>query len=85
MKNDKRRSQVNQKTMTNFRTYGSTPYGIAVIHGDHDPHPAEGVKKVFEENQKQFEFVLLKNCGHYPWMERQAHEKFYEVLKKEIR
>ncbi len=58
---------------------------VLVIHGDHDPHPAEGVKKVFEENQKQFEFVLLKNCGHYPWMERQAHEKFYEVLKKEIR
>ena len=53
---------------------------VLAIHGDYDPHPAEGVREPLEQLVKDFEFVLLKNCGHTPWRESQAREQFYEVL-----
>ena len=54
------------------------------IHGDYDPSPAEGVERPLSQNLDNFKFFLLKNCGHTPWIERQAKEKFYEILKGEI-
>ena len=58
---------------------------VAAIHGDYDPHPAEGVQKPLSAILKNFKFVLLENCGHKPWIERQAKDKFYETLRKELR
>ncbi|MDO9579463.1 MAG: alpha/beta hydrolase [Bacteroidales bacterium] len=55
------------------------------IHGDYDPHPAEGVQKPLSAIMKSFRFILLKNCGHMPWLERQARDKFYGILKEELR
>lgn len=57
---------------------------IVAIHGDYDPHPAEGVKKSLSKVVKDFRFILLKNCGHKPWIERDAKEKFYKVIRKEL-
>ena len=57
---------------------------VVAIHGDFDPHPAEGVQKPLSAILKGFRFILLKNCGHMPWIERQAKERFYEILKEEI-
>ncbi len=57
---------------------------LIAIHGDYDPHPAQGVKKPLSVVIKEFRFVLLKNCGHYPWIERKAKDKFYKVLRKEL-
>ncbi|MDH4211889.1 MAG: alpha/beta hydrolase [candidate division WOR-3 bacterium] len=56
---------------------------VVAIHGTYDPHPAEGVQKPLSRVLKDFRFVLLQNCGHTPWLERQAKAKFYEVLKGE--
>ncbi|MCX6579797.1 MAG: alpha/beta hydrolase [Candidatus Aminicenantes bacterium] len=56
---------------------------VSAIHGDYDPHPAEGVQKPLSVILKNFRFILLKNCGHMPWIERQARDKFYEILKEE--
>jgi pimeloyl-ACP methyl ester carboxylesterase len=58
---------------------------VVAIHGDYDPHPAEGVKKPLSAILKSFRFILLKQCGHKPWIERQAQDKFYEILKEELR
>jgi len=57
---------------------------VVAIHGDYDPHPAEGVQKPLSAIFKNFRFILLKNCGHKPWIERQAMDKFYSILKQEI-
>jgi pimeloyl-ACP methyl ester carboxylesterase len=57
---------------------------VVAIHGDHDPHPAEGVEKPLSQILDNFRFILLEKCGHYPWRERHAKDKFYEVLKKEL-
>jgi len=57
---------------------------VIAIHGDYDPHPAEGVEKPLSAAIKNFKLILLKNCGHVPWMEKQAKDKFFKALKKEI-
>jgi pimeloyl-ACP methyl ester carboxylesterase len=58
---------------------------VVAIHGDYDPHPAQGVRKPLSAILKSFRFVLLKDCGHMPWIERQATGRFYEILEEEIR
>lgn len=57
---------------------------VVAIHGDYDPHPADSIKKSLETNIKDFRFILLEKCGHYPWHEKYAHKSFYEILKHEI-
>lgn len=54
---------------------------VLVIHGDYDPRPAEGVRKPLEQALGNFTFKLLSNCGHYPWLEKEARSKFNEDLK----
>ncbi|UCD05030.1 MAG: alpha/beta hydrolase [candidate division WOR-3 bacterium] len=58
---------------------------VVAIHGAYDPHPAEGVEKPLSGILKDFRFFLLQNCGHTPWIERQARDGFYEVLMRECR
>lgn len=58
---------------------------VVAIHGDYDPHLAEGVERPLSALLKNFRFVLLDRCGHRPWMERQARDRFYQVLKEELR
>jgi len=57
---------------------------VIAIHGDYDPHPPNGVKYPLSKMLNDFRFVLLKNCGHKPWIEKQAKDKFYKILKSEI-
>jgi pimeloyl-ACP methyl ester carboxylesterase len=58
---------------------------VVAIHGDYDPHPAEGVQKPLSAVLTRFRFILLENCGHKPWIERQAKDRFYEILKEQLR
>lgn len=53
---------------------------VTAIHGDYDPHPAEGVQKPLSKILSDFHFTLLEHCGHYPWLERQAAHGFYQHL-----
>ncbi|MCP4688140.1 MAG: alpha/beta hydrolase [Desulfobacterales bacterium] len=57
---------------------------VTAIHGDYDPHPAEGVRKPLSAVLKEFTFILLKKCGHTPWMERNAREAFFKILEEEL-
>lgn len=57
---------------------------VLAIHGDHDPHPADGVKKPLERIVQNFRFVLLEKCGHEPWTEKHAMNQFYTILKQEF-
>jgi pimeloyl-ACP methyl ester carboxylesterase len=54
---------------------------VTAIHGDYDPHPAEGVKAVLSKTIRTFEFYLLEKCGHYPWKEKYARNDFYNILR----
>ena len=57
---------------------------VIAIHGDHDPHPADGVKNPLSRECGDFRFILLEKCGHRPWIERNASDAFYEALVKEL-
>lgn len=57
---------------------------VVAIHGDYDPHPAQGVEEPLSKVLVDFRFVLLEKCGHKPWIERQAKDRFFSVLCNEI-
>jgi pimeloyl-ACP methyl ester carboxylesterase len=57
---------------------------VVAIHGDYDPQPAGLVREQFQQTLRDFKFILLKKCGHTPWVERFAHDEFFRVLRKEI-
>ena len=57
---------------------------VVAICGDYDPRPAELVRKSLGRVHKDFKFILLEKCGHTPWIERHARDKFFDILRKEI-
>lgn len=57
---------------------------VVAIHGDFDPHPVEGVSEPLKKTLKSFKIMRLPDCGHYPWLEKNAKEKFYKILKEDI-
>ena len=57
---------------------------VVAIHGDYDPHPADGVNLPLSGMIKDFTFVLLGKCGHDPWNERQTRDEFFKILKQQI-
>lgn len=57
---------------------------VVAIHGDHDHHPDRGVEEPLSRVLKDFRFIRLDKCGHYPWNERLARERFYRVLEREL-
>jgi pimeloyl-ACP methyl ester carboxylesterase len=57
---------------------------VVAIHGDFDPHPAEGVRRPLGRILKDFRFISLEKCGHTPWIERMAKDRFYELLRNEL-
>jgi pimeloyl-ACP methyl ester carboxylesterase len=56
---------------------------VVAIHGDYDPHPPEGIRLPLSQILQDFRFILLKNCGHKPWIEKMAKERFFEILETE--
>ena len=57
---------------------------VIAIHGDWDPHPAAGVSDPLHRALTNFRFVLLEKCGHRPWLEKNASERFFKLLAEEI-
>ena len=57
---------------------------VVAIHGNYDPHPAAGVVEPLSRVLKDFRFILLEKCGHRPWLECSARDRFYDILKQEL-
>jgi pimeloyl-ACP methyl ester carboxylesterase len=57
---------------------------VVALHGDYDPHPVEGVQEPLSALLEDFRLITLKNCGHTPWLERQARENFYRAVRQEL-
>ena len=57
---------------------------VVAIHGDYDPHLFEGIKDPLSRVLKDFQLILLEKCGHRPWIERSARDRFYDILEKEL-
>jgi len=57
---------------------------VVALHGDWDPHPAAGVREPLASILNDFRFLLLRDCGHTPWIEKRAKDAFYEVLRDQL-
>ena len=57
---------------------------VVAIHGDYDSHPAEGVRAPLSGVLRDFRFILLEKCGHRPWLERAARDRFFCILDQEL-
>ena len=57
---------------------------VVVIHGDYDPHPMEGVVEPLSRIMGDLRIVSIPYCGHYPWYERRASSRFFEILREEL-
>ncbi len=58
---------------------------VIVIHGDYDPHPIEGIRPFLESCLADPKFIIIPDCGHYPWIEKKAADYFYSILIDETR
>lgn len=54
---------------------------VTVIHGKEDPHPYLGVVEPLKSIGLDLELILLEQCGHAPWIEKYAKEKFYSIME----
>lgn len=54
---------------------------LFLVQGVCDPHPIEGVMKPLKENGIPCKTYILEKCGHNPFMEKYAKEKFYDILQ----
>ena len=57
---------------------------VVAIHGDYDPHPADGVREPLSAILTNFRFNLIERCGHYPWMEKYGKDILYKIFYKEM-
>ncbi len=63
-----------------LKTFKKIKSNLFIIQGSDDPHPAKGIIQPLEENGVECETYILEKCGHSPFMEKHAKEKFYEAL-----
>jgi pimeloyl-ACP methyl ester carboxylesterase len=57
---------------------------VVVIHGDCDPTPIEGIQEPLAGVLSNLRVVVLDKCGHDPWRERYARDKFFSILDNEL-
>jgi pimeloyl-ACP methyl ester carboxylesterase len=67
-----------------LETVATIGRAVVAIHGDYDPHPADGVREPLTRVLTDFRMILLERCGHSPWRERYAAESFYDVVEREL-
>ncbi|MBL7214523.1 MAG: alpha/beta hydrolase [Phycisphaerae bacterium] len=53
---------------------------VLMLHGNEDPHPGQMIRDTLKIYLPQLEYYEWQRCGHYPWLEKTAHEDFYAVL-----
>ncbi len=58
---------------------------VTIIHGDYDPHLLTGIEPFLTSCISDITTHVLPNCGHYPWMERQAKDEFYRLLREVLK
>lgn len=61
--------------------FGAIEAPVVMVHGEHDTHPGEMIRDSLLPHLPRLEYVKLARCGHYPWLERHARDRFYEVVR----
>ncbi len=53
---------------------------VLMIHGAQDPHPGPLIRDDLRAYIPHLEYQELPNCGHSPWLERQAAHAFFDIV-----
>lgn len=56
---------------------------VVALHGNYDPHPFQGVFEPLRNALPDFKMHIIDKCGHYPWLEMEAKDHFYDKLVAE--
>jgi pimeloyl-ACP methyl ester carboxylesterase len=54
---------------------------VLMLHGDRDPHPGRLTSEDLRVYIPHLEYQELPECGHSPWLERQASRAFFTMLE----
>lgn len=57
---------------------------IYLIHGENDPHPIIGIVYPLLQQNIDCKTYILPKCGHSPFEEEYANERFFEIVKNII-
>ena len=66
-----------------LRTAAQLHCPVLAIHGDWDPSPSAAIEWLGTVIP-DFRFELLEKCGHSPWREKHARDRFYAILRAEV-
>ncbi len=74
--------------MLRLQAFGEHPAAFArirapvlMLHGDEDPHPGKLIRDALAAVLPGIEYSGLTDCGHYPWLERAARDRFFHELR----
>jgi len=54
---------------------------VLMLHGDVDPHPGSTTRDLLRRFIPQLEYVEFEKCGHEPWREARARDRFLNKLQ----
>ena len=54
---------------------------VLMLHGEADPHPGKMIRDSLLPMLPQLEYIEYDRCGHYPWIERHARDRFFRDLR----
>ncbi len=54
---------------------------VLMLHGSYDPHPGALIRDGLKEVIPHLEYIEFERCGHSPWIEEHARDRFFAVLR----
>jgi pimeloyl-ACP methyl ester carboxylesterase len=54
---------------------------VLMLHGSYDPHPGGLIRDSLREFIPHLEYIELDRCGHSPWVEEHARDRFLSILR----
>ena len=55
---------------------------VLLLHGEFDPHPGPMIRDSLLPFLPHLEYREFPRCGHYPWIERHARERFFAEARE---
>jgi pimeloyl-ACP methyl ester carboxylesterase len=54
---------------------------VLMLHGSYDPHPGALIRDGLQKFIPHLEYTELDRCGHSPWIEEHARDRFLSILR----
>lgn len=54
---------------------------VLMLHGSYDPHPGALIRDGLQEFISEMEYTEFDRCGHSPWIEEHARDRFLSILR----